>query len=282
MAQLECRHDEWEADIIENRLLAAGLRAAHGLCGDTAVRSRVARTAAAFSEVCRPLAGEDVVAASAGLSYHRRNVHYRAAHQWALLLLRNHAVDDLFAPAPRKCFTFLLDMNPLFESFVAQLLQTACRGTDLRVSRQARERSIIVDAATRRSYTTIRPDLLIEDHGVSPALVRVLDTKYKLYDEHRLDVEDMYQSFLYAYAFHHGDNDVARMATLVYPSTRSAESQRLLVQSRDGLEGAVLRAVGLNLEDAVDRISRGEGPDPELVDLLLDRPGGLLTDRGPS
>jgi 5-methylcytosine-specific restriction enzyme subunit McrC len=268
---LECRHDEWEADIIENRILATGLRAARRLCGDALVRSRVARTAAAFAEICAPVASEDLIAESQLLTYHRRNTHYRAAHQWALLLLANRAVDDLYAPSPRRCFAFLLDMNLLFEKFIAQLLVAGCRGTDLRVGMQTRERSIIVDAATQQSYTSIRPDLLIEDGGVSPPLVRALDTKYKLYDKKRLDVGDLYQSFLYAYAFHNAGTDAVRMATLVFPSTSSAERHRLLVQSRDGVEGAVVRAVGINLEAAVDRISRGEGPDPAAIDLLLDR-----------
>jgi hypothetical protein len=61
-----------------------------------------------------------------------------------------------------------------------------------------------------------------------------------------------------------------RVATLVYPSTETSERHRLAVQSRDGIQGAIARAVGVNIEDAVHRIGRREAPDPVLIRLLLD------------
>ena len=270
VVNLECRHDEWEADILENRLVAAGLSVARRLCSDPSVRSRVARTAAAFSEICAPEPGRDLITEGRQLVYHRRNNHYRPAHQWALVLLGNHAVDDLYAPGRPDCFAFLLDMNILFERFIAKLLSDACAGTLVRVQRQVSDSSIIVDAGSLRSYTTVRPDLLVEDLSVTPHVVRALDTKYKLYDERRLDVSDLYQSFLYAYAFHREGSHETRVATLVYPSTDTSERHRLAVQSRDGIQGAIVRAVGVNIEDAVHRIGRREAPDPVLIRLLLD------------
>jgi 5-methylcytosine-specific restriction enzyme subunit McrC len=270
VTELECRYDEWETDIVENRLIAAGLRTAHRFCSDPGVRSRIARTAAAFSEVCSP-PEPGLVAEGQSLVYHRRNSHYRAAHQWALLLMANQAVSDLYAPARAECFAFLLDMNLVFERFVAKLLIDACVGTDVRVQRQASTRSIVVDAGTLRSYASVRPDILTEDRGVSPHRVRALDTKYKLYDDKRLDVSDLYQGFLYAYAFHNRDTSEERVATLVFPSRSSRESHRLLVQSRDGVQGAIVRAVGVDLVDAVDRIGKREPPDPALIGALLGR-----------
>jgi 5-methylcytosine-specific restriction enzyme subunit McrC len=270
VGRLECRHDEWEADIVENRLVSAGLAAARRLCGDAGIRARVVRTAAAFADVCQPDATEDIVASGRRIEYHRRNAHYRGAHQWALLLLANSAVENLYAPGESGCFAFLLDMNLLFEQFVARLLTEACAGTQVRVEAQASSRSIIVEPSGR-SYTSVRPDLLVRDRTTLPAVTHALDTKYKLYDDRRIDTADIYQSFLYAYAFGEPNAPEFRIATLVYPSTTTHESRRLLVQSQAGLRGATVRAVGLALADIVDDIAAERPPAPALFDLLLSR-----------
>ena len=49
---IECRFDELEADIAENRILAAGLAVAARVCADTAIKARVRRLASAFADLC--------------------------------------------------------------------------------------------------------------------------------------------------------------------------------------------------------------------------------------
>lgn len=265
---LECRHDEWEADIVENRLVAAGLAAARRLCRDRPLRSRVARTAAAFEEVCVPDPAEDIVRLGRDIPYQRRNSHYQAAHQWSLLLLENQGVTHLYAPGNASCFAFLFDMNALFERFVARVLEEACAGSELRVERQTMARSVIVEP-NGRSYTSVRPDLLIRDHSCTPPRTHVMDTKYKLYDEKRLDIGDIYQAFVYAYAFDRSTAENDCTATLLYPSARSHERQRLLIESQDGVQGATIRAVGIDLDALVNNVAAGEAPAADVVQMIL-------------
>ena len=256
--ELECRFDELEADIPENRILAAGLAVAARVCVDVAIKARVRRLAAAFEELCSVEQG--AADAAEPLAYTRRNRHYAAGHVWARLLLAQRGIHDLYAAGTPQTQAFLLDMNVLFERFIAQVLEDSAAGTSYRVDRQSSTGSIIVDALTGRTYTRVRPDVLVRDTEREETYP--VDTKYKLYDERRVAPEDVYQAFLYAFAFDSGRGP--RQASLVYPSDRSEVNQRLAVRG-SGVTQATIRGVRVNLSDLVDRASTGPIRDTALL-----------------
>jgi 5-methylcytosine-specific restriction enzyme subunit McrC len=256
--QIECRFDELETDIAENRILAAGLAVAGRVCADVVIRARARRLAEAFAELCSvPLGAAD---AAEPFQYTRRNKHYAAGHTWARLLLAQHGIHDLYASGSPRTQAFLLDMNVLFERFIAQALEDSAQGTPLRVERQSSTGSIIVDALTGRTYTRVRPDVLV--HHIERKETYPVDTKYKLYDERRVAPEDIYQAFVYAFAFHPGHGP--RQASLVYPSDCSEVNQRLAVRG-SGVTQATIRGVRVNLAKLVDRAAIGPIVDPGLL-----------------
>jgi 5-methylcytosine-specific restriction endonuclease McrBC regulatory subunit McrC len=155
---------------------------------------------------------------------------------------------------------FLLDMNVLFERFIARALEDSASGTSFRVDRQSSTGSIIVDALTGRTYTRVRPDLLVR-HGEHDDTYPV-DTKYKLYDERHVAPEDIYQAFLYAFAFQTGHGP--RQASLVYPSDRSEVNQHLAVRG-SGITQGMIRGVRVNLSELVARAAVGPIVDPDLL-----------------
>jgi 5-methylcytosine-specific restriction enzyme subunit McrC len=254
--EVECRFDELEADIAENRILAAGLAVAGRVCADVAIKARVRRLAAAFAELCSVAQG--AADAAEPMEYTRRNKHYAAGHVWARLLLAQHGIHDLYAPGTPQTQAFLLDMNVLFERFIAQALEDSARGTPFRVDRQSSTGSIIVDVLTGHTYTRVRPDILVR-HGQREETYPV-DTKYKLYDERHVAPEDIYQAFLYAFHPGHGP----RQASLVYPSDRSEVNQRLAVRG-SGVTQATIRGVRVNLSELVARAAIGPIVDPGLL-----------------
>jgi 5-methylcytosine-specific restriction enzyme subunit McrC len=256
--EVECRFDELEADIAENRILAAGLAVAGRVCADVAIKARVRRLATAFAELCSVAQG--AAAAAEPMEYTRRNEHYAVGHIWARLLLAQHGIHDLYATGTPQTQAFLLDMNVLFERFIAQALEDSASGTPFRVDRQSSTGSIIVDALTGRTYTRVRPDVLVR-HGEREETYPV-DTKYKLYDERRVAPQDVYQAFLYAFAFHAGHGP--RQASLVYPSDRSEVNQRLAVRG-SGVTQATIRGVRVNLSELVARAASGPIVDPDLL-----------------
>ena len=255
---IECRFDELEAGIPENRILAAGLAVAGRVCADAAIKARARRLAAAFAELCS--VAEGAADAAEPIEYTRRNKHYAAGHVWARLLLAQHGIHDLYTAGVPRTQAFLLDMNVLFERFIAQVLEDSAIGTPFRVDRQSSTGSIIVDALNRRTYTRVRPDVLVHHSGRGETYP--VDTKYKLYDERRVAPEDIYQAFLYAFAFHPGHGP--RQASLVYPSDRSEMNQQLAVRG-SGVTQATIRGVRVNLSELVARATAGPVVDPNLL-----------------
>lgn len=234
---LECEFEEHDTDNVDNQLVAAGLSAAARHAADEDVRRGVRRLSSIFAAACT-VSRYDVPYYSERISYTRRNHGYRTAHQLSYLLLEHLAVRELYADGTPRCFAFLIDMNVLFERFVSRLVSDAFSGSTVRVRVQRRDRSVIVHEDTGRSYGTVIPDLLLEEPGQwrLPG-----DAKYKLYDRRRLDPTDIYQVFLYAYAFHHGLP--VPTGFLVYPAQAPAgPAPRLRVQNLLGAASA--RIVG--------------------------------------
>jgi 5-methylcytosine-specific restriction enzyme subunit McrC len=271
VACLECRFDEHETDIVENRLLGAALAIARRVCADEDVRRSVSRYHAVLSEVCEPGAF-DPQSADRELVYHRRNEHYRTAHQIAWLFVRALAVSDLYAPGSRGSFAFLIDMNPLFERFVARLLTDALAGSGVSVRPQFRDQTLIVEEPLLRRYAAIVPDILLEwsdPHGRRRIPV---DAKYKLYDEGKVDPADVYQTFFYAYAYARQiDQELDQVrAMILYPASRpGGGGTRLLVRRASGAASARIEALPVDIEAALRAIAERRVPRLALVRSLL-------------
>jgi 5-methylcytosine-specific restriction enzyme subunit McrC len=248
--RLECRFDEYDGDVVENKVLAAALAVACGICASTDVRPRLARLRSIFGEVCDP--GEiEPVAALRDLVYHRRNAHYRNAHQWAGLVLRQQGIADLYNPGVPARRLLFVDMNDLFERFMTKLLTDAFRGEDVGVLPQRPDRLVIFDERRGRPYASIIPDVLLEFR--TPTRIRVaIDAKYKLYDERKLDPGDVYQTFLYAYA--NGTADVPATAIIIYPASSEDRGVRLAVHDPRGGPPVRIRGLALNVPAALDGV----------------------------
>jgi 5-methylcytosine-specific restriction enzyme subunit McrC len=253
---LEVTFDEFESDIPENQLIAAALQATRSVVRSPMVQRPIRRLHAVFSEAANPLARDPLVLA-AEMTYTRRNEHYRVAHHLAVLLLRRLAIRDLFTPGGTTSFAFLLDMNQLFEDFVTRLVGQAMRQSGVRVHAQRRDRSIIVNEATNRPYSAIIPDLLLEA-GRGGTMVRLpVDAKYKLYDERRLQEADVYQMFLYAFAYApHHTRQPAR-AVILYPRAGEGVDVALRVMTDVGNRAARIQAFGVDIRAALAAIDRG-------------------------
>lgn len=255
--QLECRYDEFESDIMENRLLAKALGVARRICGDEGVRGKLNRAHGVFDGACESSAF-DADAAELELVYQRRNEHYRSAHALGWIFLRQLAVHDLYASGATRSFVFLLDMNRLFEEFVTKLLVDAFRGTDVQVRAQPRDRSLLRDELTGRPYAAVIPDVLLERRDESGRRRVPVDAKYKLYDERKLEPADVYQTFFYAYAYArpaHLDSVNAR-AFIVYPASHASAGRRIRVQDAMGVSTASIHAIPLDVPAALEAVAQ--------------------------
>lgn len=267
--RLFCRFDERKQDVIENQLLAMALDACARYASHLHLRRKARELGYVFHEVCDPT-GLDLDTARQSVLYDRLNEHYKPAHDLGWLVLGRLGVDNLFVNGNTRVFAFMLDMNLLFERFVARLLEQVLIGTSCELQYQRPDRSVIVHADSNKPYARVIPDFLVR-HKTARTTRFVLDAKYKLYDDLRVAAHDIYQSFVYAHAFTpHGD--AAPRAALVYPSEGTVSSRRELhVRSAGPATKAKLYVIGLSVPAILDEIKTrtiGQAVQP-LVSLLV-------------
>lgn len=263
--RLECRYDEHVTDIPENQIILAALFACSTRVVHPAVSMRVRRMLAIFSEVC-VLDGVDLRMVRSTLLYNRLNDHYREPHDLAWLILDGLGINDVFAAGSHRCFAFLLDMNRLFESFVSRWLGQFLTPSEFRVIPQHSDRTIVWDAILDRSYSTVIPDLLVERKD-QPGRYLPIDAKYKLYDERTISSGDVYQTFLYAYAYGE-QHSVVPTAVILYPFSSPGDSEVCLhIRRSSGAPKAQLRALPIHIPSAL-REARAKKPGPVATSIL--------------
>ncbi len=185
---VEVRFDEFSADIVENQILKAALRAL------SRMRLRSGLVARALHEVW--VAFEPVAAVEFDSrrvpepAFTRLNRHYEPSIALARLILRGCSFDQGVGRPPGT--SFLLDMNEVFEAFLYRALLESLR-VPATVFRQGAS-GLTLDEATR---VRLAPDLSWW-HGNK--CVFVGDAKYKRLDSAGFKHADLYQLLAYATA----------------------------------------------------------------------------------
>ncbi|MBV5246742.1 McrC family protein [Mycolicibacterium sp. PAM1] len=251
--RLECNFDEYDGDIAENQLLAASLTAAASHVRASALRNETRMLAGVIGDICQPPTF-DPDWYEQRIHYGRRNSRYEGAHKAALLVLRGLALNDLHSASRQGVNAFMVNMNVIFERFVSALVDQALSGTGLRSTPQLSIRAIVVDESTNRTYSNIRPDLVITE--VNSARSVPVDIKYKLYDTVKFSSADVYQLFTYAYALGAGAEE--KMAGVIYASTTTTSGPALRIKGNTGIAAARLRGAGLDVAAALDNIASGD------------------------
>ena len=163
-----CRFDELEHDVVENQLLTAALQVASSRVTSVGLRRRISRLRGVLEPICDTdqlnLAG-----ARTTMTYNRLNAHYETAHQLGWLLFDALGIDDLFAPGEAQSFSFLLNMNQLFERFVTRVVEQVLPAARYRVTSQSLFKSVVWNVSSQRPYTSIIPDVVVERRGESMA-----------------------------------------------------------------------------------------------------------------
>ena len=268
--RVACRFDEREQDIPENQLLGVALRLSSRLSKHPRVGRHSRQLFHVISQACNP-DRFDVDLGDKQLVYNRQNEPYRYAHQLCWLIIRMCGVRDLFSSQGIRSFAFLLDMNKLFEQFVAVVVRRLLSKEDWHVSSQHVSRSIIWDDDKNKPYSNVRPDILVK-HREKPMRL-ALDSKYKLYDERKVSAGDIYQSFLYSFGFQHPDSPCdLRRSVLIFPKDNStSEVRELAVKSPSGSRLAKLSLIGIHIPSLLDEIRQERlGPQSKLVTEVID------------
>lgn len=222
--RIVCRYSEWESDIVENQILALALTILSKRIDVPFLNFRLNRLKQVFLECCS-LNEFDYRQANTTLVYNRLNAHYREAHQIAALIIDTIGLEDIYERGRTTSFSFFIDMNALYEGFIARWLLELLKDQNYDVSRPGNNPSIIWNTTNRKSFKSVRPDITIREKGAA-GLQMVIDAKYKLYDEKRVQNSDIFQLFLYAMAYTSSDKDTKPCSVLMYPSSDSRPNVR--------------------------------------------------------
>jgi len=238
---VQCVYDDFVADTrLNRRVRGAALRLLQlpGLAGETTVRLR--RMLAAFDQVGE-LRPADLVLPS---RFTRLDEHYRTIDALATIVLR-HASLQLHG-GPTKVSAFTIDMNTVFEAFVATRLRRLLAGRSVIEAKRFRPLDL-----HRRSR--ISPDLVFADPG-GPVRY-VADTKYKLTSQGFARDTDYYQLLAYTTAL-----DLPE-GLLIYAAGEQTLPREILV----GRSETRLRSYSLQLTGRPPDIDRRMS---ELADLI--------------
>ena len=259
--RIVCRFDELEHDIVENQLLTATLRVAYPRVTSVGLQRRISRLRGVLEPICDADQLE-LAGARKTVTYNRLNAHYETAHQLGWLLLDALGIDDLFAPGETRSFSFLLDMNLLFERFVTRFVEQVLSVSRYRVISQIPFWSVLWNVSSQRPYTNIVPDIVVERRGDSERKVAI-DAKYKLYDERGIDSGDIYQTFLYAFALGGTASGGIPTSLLFYPATAGeSRNTRLRIRRLSGGAGAEIVGIGLPIASLLKELTVGAGETP--------------------
>lgn len=228
-ARVPCTFEERTADVADNRLLIWALHLAtrSGLCGErSSGHVRDAHRALHHAVTVVEQAPSDYL----GRRYDRLNDDYAPMHALARFIVE-HA-GPRHAHGEHTMVPFILDMNRLFEAFVAAWLP-AHLPDHLEVEAQA---NLGFGAGAPVRFVA---DLVLR-HRATRAVLAVLDTKYK--SDAVPSSDDVAQVVAYAEAW--GTTE----AVLVYPERRAWEAR---------VGGVRVRALGFTLEGEIEEAGSG-------------------------
>ena len=140
------------------------------------------------------------------LSLNRLNEYYGKALDLASLIISSLYIESLFA-SDTSGFSFLINMNKVFESLITKLVVDTYTNYDVRS--QKKLKNIVIETSYGLDKPKLKPDIEIWDKDI---IVRILDAKYKEFSfGDKVQSADIYQAIIYSFAW---KNDVI----LVFPS----------------------------------------------------------------
>lgn len=201
-----CYYDELVTNIVENQILLSVLAKISSLNLQANTKRWLNTLRSQFETICVEYAGHDWPK----FQYNRLNKHYERAHKIGKYLWENSSLTTFFTKN-HFYYSFLIDMNELFEKFVVQLLRKYLPKHYKVLANKRITDAITVDGA---SYRHIIPDIIIENERTNER--KVIDVKYKQYANKRVETDDVFQLAFYAQNQMKSSGSVYE-STIIYP-----------------------------------------------------------------
>lgn len=210
--KIYCEYDEFSPDNPLNALFAYTIYTCLHLSKNNQTRQKLTMLRLMFDEV------NPYYNPHATFHWHRLNERFKRLYELALLILKHLSIR--FDKVGKNEWSFMFDMNVLFEAFVGKIIQSIAPAATLKTER-------------RFGNLTLIPDILIPDKVI-------IDTKYKkINGKDDLKRDDKYQMYVYAKNYHI-DN-----ALLLYPTHLSEVNESLYLGEKDESVSLKMRSVSL-------------------------------------
>jgi 5-methylcytosine-specific restriction enzyme subunit McrC len=216
-----CEFDGFSSDILENRVIRSALELCRRATRDPDLTRSIATLRSVFEDVSDFLTVSPTTA-QGRIVYNRLNEYYRDAHLLAWIIFAGFGVENLKGRGS-NVYSFLIDMNRLFEAFVSRLIAGLFSRPAFTVQAQTPIATSFRLLEPEKLYAQMQPDLYITANGGTEYSLP-LDVKYKRYDVRHLDQADLYQ--LSIYALDAKPVNGRYRALLIYPSENPSGTQR--------------------------------------------------------
>lgn len=242
--KIYCQYDELNTNVIENQVLYSALQIANLYPLSKETKKNVERLVNEFQEICEWYRSEEWPK----FSYNRLTQHYETVHKLAYYLWKQIYVNDIYQFQNRSHYSFFVDMNELFESFVGKLLTTYMR-KPIKVWSQRKYRKAIMKNGS--SYQNIIPDFIIEK---SKEGVIVLDTKYKPYGKRKVSSADLYQLTFYSL---YVNEKQPFQAAIIYPNFADESNEEVVIDLLPGtIHAGQLLLKPISIEKILSAVKR--------------------------
>jgi 5-methylcytosine-specific restriction enzyme subunit McrC len=179
------RYTEFSWDIPENQIIRQVTYLLGGWELKWNLRRRLHRLDGALTEITPVNLPASIISR---FQYNRLNEDYRQLHQFCRLFLEGASLSEESGPFDFQ--TFLIDMNKLFERFVAQILLVRALD-DMMVDDQ------LPVYLGYKQEVLMRPDIVVRE---GETVVLVADCKYKRLEPDEFKNHDIYQMLAYCTA----------------------------------------------------------------------------------
>ena len=215
-SRLACRFDELTKDITLNQKMKATIWFLFKYSKDANNQQRLRELMFLYADI------ELVAAANLKhklITLDRTNEKWHWLIEMADMLLANQFQST--SGGQNKGFSFLFDMNQLFEKYLSHKIRQAARKLGYDVELQNTEKFCLTDSRSQEQLFKIKPDLVVKSEG---KVIHVIDTKWKHLksksDNPQMGVEnpDIYQIMTY------GQLHDSKRLTLLYPHSSNLET----------------------------------------------------------
>ncbi|WP_233707542.1 McrC family protein [Helicobacter bizzozeronii] len=200
--------NEYSLDVPPNRLIKATLKHLKTLALSPRTQAKFNPVWFVFEEIS-PTPDTAIDADFAKSEHATRFREYQSLLAWCHLFLRQTFLTPY--SGVDQAHAFLFPMEKLFESFVGHWLQRSVKGYS--VSLQEENREYLMEDENFRDYSALFPDIVLKNDEE----ILILDTKWKVEKDKKVEKSDLYQMWAYAstYAFLEKEKQVS--VYLVYP-----------------------------------------------------------------